>query len=394
MRKTVVASALAFAAWGFACREAPHETAWRGTIDTLPSGTVVVSNTSEPIWSEGGGWRVIEEVRIGRVEGDGPDVFGRVTLLDVDRAGRIWVFEAQAQEIRIFSADGSFLRTVGGRGGGPGEFIRAAHMQTGPGGHVWLLDPGNDRLSEFDTAGTFLGSRHSPGGFMMTPWPGGFAGDGFWHYPIAPPSEAGFRVRLVRCSADLQPIDTADVPTDPKEREPFVHPIEDYYLMASVPFSGGFRWRLSPSGTIWGMVTDDYKFFELSFQGDTLLTFTREFTPLLVTESDIQGALEDLEWFTDEGGNIDRAKIPSRKPATEDFFFDDQGNIWVVPVSPPEDYRRTVDVFDPSGRYLGTVRLPFRFSRPYPVIRNDTMYAVTTDLLDVPYVVRARIEKP
>jgi hypothetical protein len=51
------------------------------------------------------------------------------------------------------------------------------------------------------------------------------------------------------------------------------------------------------------------------------------------------------------------------------------------------------DVFDPGGRYLGAVRLPFTHNS-VPIFRNNALYAVTVDELEVPYVVRARIVKP
>ena len=132
-----------------------------------------------------------------------------------------------------------------------------------------------------------------------------------------------------------------------------------------------------------------------TLDGDTLRSFTREFTPLPVTEAEKEQAHEDLEWFIREyGGTVDWSEIPDHKPATEDFFFDNEGNIWVVPVAAADKEWRVVEIFDPEGRYLGRVDLPFRLARPYPVIRNDMMYAVIQDEMEVPYVVRARIEKP
>jgi hypothetical protein len=60
-----------------------------------------------------------------------------------------------------------------------------------------------------------------------------------------------------------------------------------------------------------------------------------------------------------------------------------------------EDEGRVVDIFDPEGRYLGRIGLPFMLSmNPPPVFRDGFLYAVTEDELEVPYVVRARIVKP
>lgn len=75
-------------------------------MDTLPSGTIVVTNPSAGIRDSAGTWRVIEELRIGTADGTGPDLFGQVTALEMDPAGRIYVLEGQAQELRVFDRDG------------------------------------------------------------------------------------------------------------------------------------------------------------------------------------------------------------------------------------------------------------------------------------------------
>jgi hypothetical protein len=52
-------------------------------------------------------------------------------------------------------------------------------------------------------------------------------------------------------------------------------------------------------------------------------------------------------------------------------------------------------VFDPEGRFMGTVRLPFMLARfPGPIFRDGVLYGITEDELEVPYIVRARIDKP
>ncbi len=165
-------------------------------------------------------------------------------------------------------------------------------------------------------------------------------------------------------------------------------------VAARIPFTPSFRWHLHPSGTFWGLLAGEYKLFELNLAGDTLRTVTREFEPYPVTEEDLEAAIADLDWFVRQGGKIDRGRIPSSKPPTEDFFFDDEGNIWVLRVTNLDDEGRVVDIFDSTGRYLGKMRLPFRLIQPYPVIRGSSIWALTTDELEVPYVVRARLVKP
>ena len=373
---------------------------WAGTIDTLASGQIVVANTAEPIWPAGSEWQVIEEVRIGTMEGTGPDIFGRITSIEVDASDRVYVLESQSQELRVFDRDGAHIRTIGRKGGGPGEFARAVMVQTGPDGNIWVPDPENNRVSVFDTAGTLAYSRPAPGGFIILPWPGGFDDQGFYYSPVFIPSDddsdRSFRIGLARFDSELQPVDTLVPPSDPYDPSDrrFELRTEDGYTATRIPFKPTFRWHFERDGTFWSLITGEYKLFQLNTAGDTLRTITREFEPYPVTEEEIEAALEELDLFVKRGGKVVRSRIPSKKPPTESFFLDDAGNLWVVRVTTAEDEWKVMDVFDPVGRYLGGVRLPFRLSLENPIVRGSTMWAVTTDEFDVPYVVRARIVKP
>jgi hypothetical protein len=378
----------------------PSDTAaaarWSGTLDTLPSGIIAVHNPADPVWTDADSWRVEEELAIGTLEGTGPNVFGRILTMAVDPAGRMWVFESQAQELRVFDAAGEHVRTIGRQGGGPGEFAQAVRVEQGPNGHMWVMDPQNNRISVFDTAGNYVEAKPAAGGFIMIPWPGRFDDAGRYYAPIPRPGGEGFHIGMVRYDVSLSPIDTLDVPTDPIERASFdLTGNSGSFIRAAVPYQGSLTWHLSPAGTIWAMLTDDYRLFELSPEGDTLRTITRAFTPLPVTPEDREQARENLKWFTDQGGRIDLSKLPATKPAATSFFFDDEGNVWVERVTANDVENASYDVFDPIGRFLGTVDLPMPLlSNPQPIVRDGVLYGVTRDELDVPYVVRARIVKP
>lgn len=85
---------------------------------------IVVHNTGEPLWAPGEEWQVVEELRFGSAMSEGPDLFGAIYSFDVDAWGRIFVLDDQAQEVRIFDSDGTFVRTVGKKGEGPGNSPR------------------------------------------------------------------------------------------------------------------------------------------------------------------------------------------------------------------------------------------------------------------------------
>ena len=365
--------------------------------DAPSSGEAVVRNTADPIWTAETAWRVVEELRIGEAMNEGPDLFGSVLSFDVDARGRIYVLDDHAQEVRVFDAEGAFVRTVGGKGEGPGEFVQAGAVDVARNGEIWVMGMSLGRVSIFDSAGTYLrGERTNAGGRIMKPYPGGFDPMGRYNVVTPPAVTRG----MARFDQSFNPIDIIPLPEDPVEGEYFERLNEDGVatMSASVPFQGFMTWRFSPTGTVWMLLTGRYELIETTTGGEVLRRVTKDHEPIPVTAEERERAIEDLDWFTSQGGVIDRSKIPGSKPSTASFFIDDEGNLWVeqqVAADDADDAGRVFDVFDGGGRFLGTVRLPFslEWSRPEPIVREGVIWGVTRDGVGAEYVVRGRVVK-
>jgi len=377
-----------------ACSPSAASSRWTGTVDTLPGGTVVVHNPAEGVWTPETTWRVTEDLRLGAVDAEGPQQFGRVMAVRVDPWGRIYVLDGHAQEVRVFDSAGAFVRTFGREGGGPGELRRPMTMLFDPAGHLRVLDPQNNRISVFDTAGVYLDGLWMEGSFFTSRWPGGYDDQGFF-YNFLPDFGADFRFVLVRFDSTLRALDTIPIPSYDGETYDYTSPDGNNSLSTGVPFAPFRVWQFQPGHAMWQGVNDRYRIVERSLEGDTLLVIEREYTPVDVTGADRDSALAGLEWFTKEGGKIDPSRIPETKPAYTAFFRDRVGNLWVLPFTTTARQGRVVDVFDPGGRYLGRLDLPFELeTSPWPIVTDRYLYAVTEDELGVQYVVRGRIEKP
>ncbi len=200
---------------------------------------------------------------------------------------------------------------------------------------------------------------------------------------------------LIAYDVEMEPVDTVRVPEYAGDREFFEARSERGLARMPVPFTPGLEWRFDPRGYVWFALTGEYRILQCSLEGDTLRIISREFEPPRVTDEDIDSAMVELEWIMEQGGNVDRSRIPRTKPPVDEFFVDDEGNIWVLPVTAIPMQGRVLDVFDSEGRYLGQVELAFPLATfPRPIFRGGMIYGVTLDELEVPYVVRARIEKP
>jgi len=363
-----------------------------GSGSDLADRGIVVHNTDEPLWEPAEAWQVAEDLRVGSVMSEGPDLFGAIYSFDVDAWGRIFVLDDHAQEVRIFDSNGTFVRTVGKKGEGPGEFTEAVSVDLSRSGEIWVMDMGEGRVSIFDTTGIYLRQeRTNTSGWSVKPYPGGF--DAMGRYNVLLQS-AGERV-MARFDQSFTAIDTVAVPENPLELEFFETP----RMSVAVPFQGSMRWRFSPAGTVWTLLTGRYELIEMTTAGEVLRTVTKDHEPIPVTDQEREEAIEDLDWFTSQGGRIDPSKFPPNMPATASFFIDDEGNLWVerrVAASDAHDEGRLFDLLTDEGRFLGTLRIPFElaWSIPEPLVRGGALYGVTSDEVGVLYVVRAGIVKP
>lgn len=392
-RATAVAALLAPFLLLSACAEGRGDVEWSGTVDTLAGGAVHVRNPAEPIWRADEAWRLEEELRIGSATEEGPALFGQVADVLVDPLGRIYVLESQSNEIRVFDGSGRHVRTFAREGQGPGELNQPSAMAWDGEGMLWVVDPRNARFSAFDTAGEYREERTKKTPGQIYPWPGRIGEDGDVIDVAFARVDDEFRRTLIRYDSLNQPVDTFFPPA--YDAPQFEIRTETAFMASSVPFAERLVWRLHPDGTLWFSITDAYRLYEQTLDGDTLRIVEKPFEPLPVGSEELDEAIERLDWFTEQGGRLDRSRIPDRKPALEGFFFDDRDNVWVRPVTEEALEDRVFDVFDPEGRWLGRVESPVALSSsPAPRFHGDVVYGVTRDELDVPYVVRLRIVRP
>jgi hypothetical protein len=378
-----------------ACGSVEGSKGWAGSMDTMPDGRVVVTNPAEGMWRAGEGWRVVEEIRIGAEDGTGPNVLGQIGVLAEDVGGRIWALESSDQGFKVFDTDGRFIRTVGRKGGGPGEMQGAGAVIKTRAGQLMIVDPSAGRISVFDTAGTFLRSTPISGGLSFHQWPGGIDSAGYFYNVVLGGRLLQRELLLVRHDTAMTPLDTLHPPRLAQQEffEHWLNPRQK--LVASVPFKPSVIWHLTRAGDFWFVAPGAYELFRQSAGGDTIRVVTKPFERVPVTGEEKDRAVADLKWFTDQGGKLDRRRIPDVKPAVESFHVAEDGYLWVNPTQANAATQRKVfEIFDPEGRFLGEIRLPFDLrSYPAPILSRERIIGVTQDDAGVPYIVRARIER-
>ena len=104
----------------------------------------------------------VEELVIGdRGDTDVRYAFTRPDSVAVDSRGQIYVVDAQAVSVKVFDANGEYLRELGGEGQGPGEFQRPRSVVT-VGDVVIVGASRNARWSHFDLQGNHIRDHAYP----------------------------------------------------------------------------------------------------------------------------------------------------------------------------------------------------------------------------------------
>ena len=376
---------------------------WSTVRDTLPSGTIRVTNVPRADVSPT--WTLVEELRVGTVEGAGPDAFAYLKGLVVLEDGRFAVLDSQVQELRVFSPDGAHIATHGGNGEGPGEFANANGLMLDPGGRIWVPDTRNGRMSVFDPEEGFVESFPFADANINWIWNGAIVGG----VRIYRPWNGGNR-RLVRVydltmtpvdSLPLQNIGPEDEEYDPASRPgAFYQETDGGYMMYGIPFYPAEVRYIDPRGDFWSTREGDpaYRIKRWRPGGDTTLLLETRRPAVAVPTAERDSVVDVMREMTSAMGAAewDWSRVPTVKPAVEAMFQSAEGNLWIRTPSAGEG--TLFDVYSGDGEYLGSASPGpgfgpglSLFDRVAPVVSGDLIWLIVTDELDVPYVVRARI---
>ena len=99
---------------------------WEGTIEEK-DGVKIIKNPEKPLYGEID-LELEVDLTIGGEDVDENYMFRRVSDIEVDVGGNIYVLDSRECRIQIYDKDGKYLKTIGRKGEGPGEFQRAGRM--------------------------------------------------------------------------------------------------------------------------------------------------------------------------------------------------------------------------------------------------------------------------
>ena len=141
-----------------------------------------------------------EVYRVGVLDGESWEMFGRVNRVAFDAEGNLYVFEGtmgltgpKDLRVLVFDAAGGFIREFGSWGGGPGEFSQPTGFAVLRDGTTVVSDAGHRAYQLFHASGVFLrqvraGGVSFPGGIEADPRGGAVFAGSF--------AEGGLSVRI------------------------------------------------------------------------------------------------------------------------------------------------------------------------------------------------------
>ncbi|HEY8482960.1 MAG TPA: hypothetical protein VIL13_00005 [Longimicrobiales bacterium] len=399
---------LRIAATGVVCFAAVLPAASCGAGERATAGPVVRDSAGVRIvesraarWTKGQGWTVAAEpaVDIGVVEGAPEYQLSNVQTAIRLPDGRIVVADGGSAELRFYDAGGKHLLSAGGKGRGPGEFQRFSGLLLAGRDSLFVFDAAEGRLSFFSTEGNFLGSpRLQPTEDPIYPLflyvLAGIMGSGdLLFVPDAYPSKFQPKLTLYR--------DT--VPNLLYGRDGVLKDTIGEFSgmdMYSLPMQGGPVWLGGKSRSdVYGdelYITDGNR-YEVRVYGRTgelrrIIRLPRE--PRPVTDADFEKhVIEPFLAGVDDPAR--RAAIrkmfeewprADHMPWISNLIVDDLGYLWVEEYRSPLEEKLPVtwSVFDPDGRWLGSVTLPARFK--VKQIGEDFVLGIWEDEYDVQHV--------
>lgn len=383
---------------------------WAGSVSDS-AGVTIVSNPDVGLWAPGDEWTFEEELRIGALEGDPEYQFGQVGFLTVDSEGQIYVLDMQAQHIQTYTPEGEYIQTIGTKGRGPGELLGAMFIFTGPGDTLLVPDMQNQRVNRYAPDGSSLGS-----------------------FPMSFEQGIPMLFRATESGTVAQQVRPMAFPGQPEIENPqdairilaSDGTIKDTLL--SFPSGETFRlsggapefnfyspepaWDVVDENTLFFAVNDDYRIGRYAAGGVLERVIRKPFQQRPVADRDREALVTFLERaWTDAG--VPGEMLAQLKqnihfgdvfPAFASLTAGPAGTVWVQHIQPASELSEEEfaafnpiedtgapewDVFDSQGRFLGVVTMPRRFSPR--LFRDDRIYGVWRDELDVQYVVRLRI---
>ena len=379
-----------------ACESSPADS---DTVRTDSAGIPIVESV-RPQWEEGDGWTIAAEPELaigaGVTGGDDPDnpPFGRIREVSVLSDGSLVVGDISTSEVMVFDTLGRLTHRFGGKGDGPGELSDFGAAFTC--GEDIIVTADAYAFNFFDSEGRFIrrlatvdGEAGVPVNVYLTSGdcqrflvtrdrflarvPEGPEGLTYWDFAWTDDSFTG-RDTVARVPADHVFQDGAFI-----RQVPWTQPVYPILVAGdNLVFGNSQRAELR--------VVDP--------SGELLRILRWHATPDPITSEEKRRWNEEQEVGRESGRRVqlsDYPWLPENKAFFDRLKADDEGNLWVRALAPPDPAPERWTVLSADGRWLGVVRMPEGFSLSQ--VARGRVYGIHRDELGVRTVRMHRLDQ-
>ncbi len=355
-------------------------------IGKLPSGGASVVNTGPSRWADTNGWKLVYERTVQPAEGERGGLenpWGTALASD----GRLLTVDFKNPAIRLYGANGKFLRTLSRFGEGPGEFkvpfIALYHDS------LYLYDPRLHRATVMTLNGKLVRTIATT---VNDQYPLVFDARGMMALRASTwtrTSVTGHWIYHTRTGEKVDSIAALGF-LDTKSWK-FVS--DEGPSSWGVPFPPSNVELLLPTGGAVIGRTDDYTLVITRTGSDTVRRFSRANPPRVrIPDSVRDSAVEANIMQNPRLRGIARVEdVPTQYPPWRSLALDAPGNIWVG-ARTERPGRMRYDVFSPVGAFLGSVAVPFAAGATVN-FHGDRVAVIDTDGDDLPRIRIFRIDR-
>jgi len=337
--------------------------------------------------------RLIDDLVIGADLTDEAAILYQPSGVAASRDGTIFVADRGANNIKMFAADGTFLKTLGKEGQGPGEFAALSAI-TITGEFLVVRDSRSRRLSVWTLDGEHV-ADHAPEDRTSALSVQGLADGTVVSYSTEREEDrSGNRVirRTTLEGEELGRLFSLPVPAP----QPLLDTDAMAILQSALDSFDEPRLMLHVGGREVVYITPlhEYQVLALSPEGTGIwalrVAWQRHPWPAAQKQPMLDSFAENFEF--EQPLTPDDLEWPERYTALASIQSDGAGRLFVFPspaegvgMEPPDEW--PVDVYSPSGDFIAAGKVPYRWT----YAAGDHVYGTRTDENEETVVVRYRL---
>jgi 6-bladed beta-propeller len=331
--------------------------------------------------------KVPEVWRLGGDTDSEDEFFGVIADIDIADNGDVYLLDSQLNEVKVFSKDGEFIRSIGHEGEGPGEFR----------GPVSMFFTKDDKVAV---------AQIMPGKIVLLTKDGTPAGE----QPIPQAPDGGFQlIQRAQSRGGNTVLFLGRQKFDQEKkiwsRQSFLAGVdaagkqlceyaskENEINMAAAEMNDAAwdtfdrRWVVGPNGKVYTCNSySDYEITVYNADGSVDKVITRDFkhTPRSAKEKEFMGKMMDHFAKMIPGCKV---TINDMNKDIRSIFVRDDGSIWVLnsvgSENQPKGTLGTFDVFNPQGQFVKNVTVQGQGDpkEDLYLFEKDRLYVVTSFL--------------